>query len=49
MSSVPPSFRTIFRSEKMVPKMSLASSFALSFPRRGTSPLLLDVGIQLLW
>jgi hypothetical protein len=30
LSSCPPSLRTIFRSENMVPKMSFASSWALS-------------------
>ena len=30
LSSGPPSFRTIFRSENIVPNMSFASSFALS-------------------
>jgi hypothetical protein len=30
LSSGPPSFRTIFRNEKIVPKMSFASSWALN-------------------
>jgi hypothetical protein len=34
-SSGPPNFRTIFRSEKIVPKISFASSSALSLAGRG--------------
>ena len=47
LSSGPPSFRTMFRSENMVPKMSFASSCALNRagralagPRSGGAPLL---------
>ena len=47
LSSGPPSFLTIFRNENIVPKMSFASSCALSRtgralagPRSGTGPLL---------
>lgn len=43
LSSSPPSLRTIFRSEKTVPKMSFASSSAVNgarFPLPGAVPLL---------
>lgn len=50
LSSGPPSFRAIFRKEKIVPKMSLASSWALSRagralagPRSTTTPLLVPL------
>ena len=42
LSSPPPSFRTIFRREKTVPKMSLASSSALNAGREVGAVLLLD-------
>ena len=48
LSSGPPSFRVMFRNEKTVPKMSLASSCAERAVRfregRGRSALLADKG-----
>lgn len=54
LSSGPPSFRTMFRSENIVPKMSFASSCALNRagralagPRSGGAPLLVALASEM--
>jgi hypothetical protein len=49
LSSGPPSFRTILRSENIVPKMSFASSFALSRAGRAlAAPVSVMAGLLVL-